>query len=66
MYQEFFIQKGVLVLPIVAMLSFVLSFMAILLWSLRSAQKPHYDDLAQLPLNERTALPELAQPEGQS
>ncbi len=50
MYQEFFIQKGVLILPIVAMLSFVLSFAAILVWSLRSARKMQYEQLAELPL----------------
>jgi len=52
MYQEFFIQKGVLVLPIVAMLSFVLSFTAILLWSLRSTRKPQYEELAGMPLHD--------------
>lgn len=55
MYQEFFLQKGVLILPIVAMSSFVLSFVAILLWSLRTAQKTQYETLAQLPLIELSA-----------
>lgn len=64
MYQEFFIQKGVLILPIVAMLSFVLSFAAILLWSLRAEQKPHYNGLAQLPIDsDPTASAAVATPE---
>lgn len=57
MYQEYFIQKGVLVLPIVAMLAFVLSFIAIFVWSLRAARKPQYDELANLPLTEKAAPP---------
>ena len=60
MYQEFFIQKGVLVLPIVAMLSFVLSFVAILVWSLRTTQTPHYDALGQLPLDGSKVIAEAA------
>ena len=56
MYQEYFIQKGTLILPIVAMLSFVLSFVAILLWSLRSTQSSQYADLALLPLSEQPGL----------
>lgn len=51
MYQEFFMQKGVFVLPIVALLSFALSFMAILWWSLRASRQPYYEALAQLPLS---------------
>lgn len=51
MYQEFFLQKGVLVLPIVAMLSFGLAFIAILWWSLRMERKLHNQELAQLPLD---------------
>ena len=64
MYQEYFIQKGTLILPIVAMLSFVLSFVAILLWSLRSTQSSQYADLALLPLSESLAdaEPKEAQP----
>ncbi len=65
MYQEFFIQKGMLILPIVAMLSFVLSFVIILLWSLRPAQKPYYDGLAELPFAEATAG-DVAKQEGRS
>lgn len=50
MYQEYFLQKGVLILPIVAMLSFVLSFAAILLWTLRPGRKSEYEGLGELPL----------------
>lgn len=64
MYQEYFIQKGVLILPIVAMLSFVLSFLAILAWSLRSASKKPYEELAALPLDSGAA--EDAAKEGRS
>ena len=60
MYQEFFIQKGVLVLPIVAMASFVLSFIAILVWSLRGSNQPQYAQLAELPL-EASSSNEAAQ-----
>lgn len=58
MYQEYFIQKGTLILPIVAMLSFVLSFAAILIWSLRSTQSAQYAELSQLPLGESLAASE--------
>ncbi len=51
MYQEFFLQKGILILPIVAMLSFVLSFMAILVWSLRPTRAPQHEELSRLPLD---------------
>lgn len=64
MYQEFFIQKGVLVMPIIAMLSFVLSFVAIFVWSMRAARKRQYDELAELPLQERGAVSANTQPEG--
>lgn len=50
MYQEYFIQKGVVILPIVAMAAFVLSFLAVLVWSLRPARKLQYEALAELPL----------------
>ena len=40
MYQEFFLQKGMLILPLVALMSFILSFVAILWWSLRAARQP--------------------------
>ncbi len=51
MYQEFFLQKGMLILPLVALMSFILSFVAILWWSLRAARQPDYQALAELPLS---------------
>ena len=60
MYQEFFLQKGMLVLPIVALMSFILSFAAILWWSLRAARQPDYQALAELPLAVDLPLPSTA------
>lgn len=62
MYQEFFLQKGMLVLPIVALMSFILSFAAILWWSLRATQQPHYQQLAELPLTADRAVPPAGVP----
>lgn len=55
MYQEFFLHKGVLILPIVAMASFALAFAAILLWSMHATRKEQYDALAHLPLADGSA-----------
>jgi hypothetical protein len=55
MYQEFFLQKGVLILPIVAMMSFVGAFLAISWWSLRAAPQQQYAALSQLPLDGEVA-----------
>lgn len=64
MYQEFFLQKGMLILPIVALMSFLLSFAAILWWSLRAARQPHYQELAELPLAGDHPLPPASGPKG--
>lgn len=64
MYQEFFLQKGVLVLPIVALLSFGLAFAAILWWSLRAEKKLHLQELAALPLAGDLEAPTAERPRG--
>lgn len=49
MYHEFFTSKGVLFLPILAMLLFIATFAGIVAWALlRGAQ---YNGLASLPLD---------------
>ena len=68
MYHEFFSQKGVLVLPIVAMLAFVLSFVAVVLATYRKKKQSEFDSVAQLPLGDdgevkRPVLAQAASPQ---
>lgn len=50
MYHEFFSGRGLLVLPIVAMLSFLITFIVAVLLTLRGSQREAYAELAGLPL----------------
>jgi cbb3-type cytochrome oxidase subunit 3 len=52
MYHEFFSGRGLLILPIVAMLSFLITFVAAVLHTLRSSQREAYAELAGLPLTD--------------
>lgn len=52
MYHEYFIQKGVLLLPIIAMLAFVATFVAVVLATYRSQKRAEFDHMSQLPLGE--------------
>ncbi|HMY58445.1 MAG TPA: hypothetical protein PKL17_06485 [Pseudomonadota bacterium] len=52
MYHEFFSQKGVLVLPILAMLAFLLSFFAVVVATFRKKQASVFQSIAQLPLGD--------------
>ena len=52
MYHEFYSQKGVLILPIVAMLAFVLSFVAVVFATYRKKPQRELDSVAQLPLGD--------------
>ncbi|MBL8636456.1 MAG: CcoQ/FixQ family Cbb3-type cytochrome c oxidase assembly chaperone [Myxococcales bacterium] len=52
MYQEYFIQKGVLLLPIVAMLAFVVTFVTVVMATYRSQKRAEFDHMSQLPLGE--------------
>ncbi len=54
MYQEFFIQKGVLVLPILAMLAFVGTFLTVVIATYQSQRRAEFDKVAQLPLAEES------------
>ena len=62
MYQEFFIQKGVLLLPVVAMLAFVVTFFSIVVATYRSSRRAELDTLSQLPLSDDSdMIPNLKQ-----
>ncbi|MFO0574842.1 MAG: cbb3-type cytochrome c oxidase subunit 3 [Polyangia bacterium] len=52
MYHEFFSGRGLLILPIVAMLSFLITFVAAVLYTLRGSQRAAYAELAGLPLSD--------------
>lgn len=52
MYQEFFMSRGVLILPIVAMLTFLITFVAAAISALRASRKEAYAELASLPLSD--------------
>jgi hypothetical protein len=52
MYQEFFNGRGLLILPIVAMLAFLLTFIVAVLFTLRGSRRAVYTELAGLPLAE--------------
>lgn len=52
MYHEYFIQKGVLLLPILAMLAFVGTFLAVVIATYRSQRRAEFDTMAQLPLGD--------------
>jgi cbb3-type cytochrome oxidase subunit 3 len=52
MYHEYFIQKGVLLLPVVAMLAFVVTFFSIVVATYRSSRRAELDTLSQLPLSD--------------
>ena len=52
MYHEYFIQKGVLLLPIIAMLAFVATFVAVVLATYRSQKRAEFDHMWELPLGE--------------
>lgn len=52
MYQEFFMSRGVLILPIVAMLTFLVTFVVAAIHTLRASQKEAYAELASLPLSD--------------
>lgn len=52
MYQEFFMSRGVLILPIVAMLTFLITFVAAAIYALRASRKEGYAELASLPLSD--------------
>lgn len=52
MYQEFFLGRGLLVLPIVAMLAFVFTFIGAVWFVLRSAHRDTYDALARMPMSD--------------
>lgn len=52
MYQEFFMSRGVLILPIVAMLTFLITFVVAAIYTLRASQKEAYAELASLPLSD--------------
>ena len=54
MYQEFFNQKGVLLLPILAMLAFVGTFLTVVIATYRSQRRAEFDKVAQLPLGEES------------
>jgi hypothetical protein len=53
MYHEYFIQKGVLLLPIIAMLAFVATFVAVVLATYRSQKRAEFDHMSQLPKEHR-------------
>lgn len=50
MYHEFFTSKGVLVMPIVAMLLFCVTFTAAVAWTLLRKRQEAYKYLSNLPL----------------
>ena len=50
MYQEFFAGKGVLLLPILAMFLFAVTFCAVAVQALRRGKSEEYKELASLPL----------------
>lgn len=52
MYQEFFMSRGVLILPIVAMLTFLVTFVAAALFALRGSREQTYQELASLPISD--------------
>lgn len=52
MYQEFFTGRSILILPIVAMLAFLFTFIAAVLYTFRGAHQKAYAALAVLPLAE--------------
>ena len=59
MYQEFYADSHLLVLPIIALALFVASFLAVLYWvlvHLRDSPVPDY--MANLPLTESTVVDE--------
>lgn len=62
MYQEFFLGRGLLLLPIVAMLAFLVTFVAAVLFVLRGSRRDTYEALARLPLGDETSpAPSLTQ-----
>lgn len=62
MYQEFFLGRGLLLLPIVAMLSFLVTFVAAVVFVLRGSHRDTYETLARLPLgDDASPAPAMAQ-----
>ena len=50
MYQQFFTDHGVLLLPILAMLLFAVTFLSVSLGAMRRSRRSAYGELAHLPL----------------
>lgn len=54
MYQEFFSSKGVMMLPIIAMLLFCAVFSCAVAWTMWRGRRQHYDEMAKMPMQPET------------
>ena len=52
MYHEYFAGRGLLLLPIVAMLAFLITFVGLLFRTMQTSRKSEFEEFAALPLRE--------------
>jgi cbb3-type cytochrome oxidase subunit 3 len=55
MFQKLFADSDLLSLPVLSMLGFIAVFAGSLLWVFARRNRPHFERMARLPLDEETA-----------
>ncbi len=60
MYHEYFAGRDLLLLPVVAMLAFLITFVGLLFHTLRQSRRPEFEELAALPLREEAGALQAA------